>query len=184
MCMCMCWSLLTLRRVQPQSATIDLARYTKPESIWVALMSGHVRLVRMSWLIEHSKAKGVLARRQELPKEAFISVDELKTLYGDGNTDGVLPIIAISFCWPTPWPVETSRYFSCPSVREPNALRRPSNTAEDRYKAGWFLLARHGARGQSAPPTAAGHPSPRRLPGLSAGGPPTPGRPAAPRRSC
>ena len=78
-----------------------LGRYTKPISIWVALMTGHVRLVKMSWLIKHAKAKGILSRRQELPEEAFFSVDELKRMYGDGNRDGVLPIIAISFCWLT-----------------------------------------------------------------------------------
>ena len=82
---------------------IDLERYTEPKSIWVALETGHVRLVKMSWLIEHSKNGRILARRQELPEEAFISVAELKRLYGDGNRDGVLPIIAISFCWLTPW---------------------------------------------------------------------------------
>ena len=80
---------------------VDLDRYTKPMSIWVALMTGHVRLVKMSWLIKHAKAKGILSRRQELPEEAFFSVDELKRMYGNGNRDGVLPIIAISFCWLT-----------------------------------------------------------------------------------
>ena len=43
--------------------TIDLARYTEPASIWEALATLHVRLVKMSWLITHSKAGGVLARR-------------------------------------------------------------------------------------------------------------------------
>ena len=74
----------------------------EPASIWEALATLHVRLVKMSWLITHSKAGGVLARRQELPEEAFISVEELKRMFGQGNRDGVLPIIAISFCWDTP----------------------------------------------------------------------------------
>ena len=86
---------------QTEAKAIDLARYTQPSSIWVALMTGHVRLVKMTWLIAHSKAKKVLARRQELPEEAFVSVDELKQLYGEGNKDRVLPIVAISFCWLT-----------------------------------------------------------------------------------
>ena len=86
---------------QGQSTPIDLARYTEPMSLWAALMTGHVRLVKMSWLIRHAKAKGILVRRQELPEEAFISIDELKRMYGNGNRDGVLPIIAISFCWET-----------------------------------------------------------------------------------
>ena len=65
-------------------------------------MNGHVRLVKMSWLIKWNKAGKILARRQELPEEAFISVAKLKALCGKGNKDGVLPIIAISFCWLTP----------------------------------------------------------------------------------
>ena len=85
-----------------EQAVGNLARYTKPSSIWEALATGHVRLLRMSWLIAHSKAGRVLARRQALPEEAFISVDELKRIFGEGNRDGVLPIVVISFCWLTP----------------------------------------------------------------------------------
>ena len=88
--------------VQTLAAAVDLTRYTEPMSVWEALTKGHVRLVKMSWIIEWSKAGKILARRQDLPEEAFISVDELKALYGKGNRDGVLPIIAISFCWLTP----------------------------------------------------------------------------------
>eukprot|EP00966_Prymnesium_polylepis_P279238 6451189-Prymnesium_polylepis.1 len=80
----------------------DLNRYTEPESIWAALMSGNVRVLRASWLVAHGKAGHILARRQDLPEEAFIGVDELKRILGEGNPDGVLPIIAISFCWATP----------------------------------------------------------------------------------
>ena len=87
---------------QAQRRLANITRYTEPESIWAALMAGHVRLVKMSWLIAQSKMKRILARRQELPEEAFISIEELKRMYGDGNDDGVLPIIAISFCWLTP----------------------------------------------------------------------------------
>jgi hypothetical protein len=53
-------------------------------------------------VVKHAKAGGILMRRQELPEEAFISVEELERMFGDGNYDGVLPIIAISFCWLTP----------------------------------------------------------------------------------
>ena len=44
----------------------------------------------------------MLCRRQELPPDAFIGVEELKSLYGDGNRDGVLPVLSVSFCWDTP----------------------------------------------------------------------------------
>ena len=55
----------------------------------------------MSWLIQHAKKNEILPRKQELPEEAFMSVQELKDIYGDGNKDGVLPIVVISFCWDT-----------------------------------------------------------------------------------
>jgi hypothetical protein len=80
----------------------DLERYTKPASIWAALMTGNVRLLRASWLVVHGKAGGILARRQDLPDEAFIGVEELQRMFGEGNGDDVLPIIAISFCWAIP----------------------------------------------------------------------------------
>ena len=79
--------------------TRDTARYTEPTSIWTALETQHVRLPKMSWLIQHAKNNGILPRKQELPEEAFMSVQELKDIYGDGNRDGVLPIVVISFCW-------------------------------------------------------------------------------------
>ena len=93
-----------------EALTADTAnpkRYIDPDAIWAVLVLGWVRLVRMTYLIELSKKGGVLPRRQELPEEAFISVDELKQLYfngdeGDGsNSDKVLPLIVISFCWIT-----------------------------------------------------------------------------------
>eukprot|EP00966_Prymnesium_polylepis_P170141 3933366-Prymnesium_polylepis.1 len=65
-------------------------------------MSGNVRLLRASWVVKHGKAGCILAQRQDLPEEAFIGVDELKQMFGEGNRDGVLPIIAISFCWARP----------------------------------------------------------------------------------
>ena len=38
----------------------------------------------------------------EESKTSETSVEELKRLYGKGNYDRVLPIIAISFCWDSP----------------------------------------------------------------------------------
>ena len=66
--------------------------------IWAALMTGNVRLAKASYLKELAGKGGILPRRQDLPPDAYISVEELKRLYGDGNQDGVLPIISISFC--------------------------------------------------------------------------------------
>ena len=53
-------------------------------------------------MIKLSKARKILPRRQEVPEEAFISVDELKGMYGKGNRDGALPIDTVSFCWSSP----------------------------------------------------------------------------------
>ena len=44
-----------------------LTRYTEPASIWRALETGHVRLLKASYLMKLSDANGVLRRRQELP---------------------------------------------------------------------------------------------------------------------
>ena len=68
----------------------NLTRYTEPASIWRALETGHVRLLKASYLIKLADVNGILDRRQELPLEAFISVEELKRLFGEGNRDGVL----------------------------------------------------------------------------------------------
>ena len=40
--------------------------YTEPKRIWEALETGHVRLVRMSWLIALANTNGTLARRHPL----------------------------------------------------------------------------------------------------------------------
>mmetsp|Transcript_30602 Transcript_30602/g.98301 ORF Transcript_30602/g.98301 Transcript_30602/m.98301 type:complete len:534 (+) Transcript_30602:116-1717(+) len=81
-----------------------LTRYTEPHAIWAALRTGHVRLPKASYLAKLGGEGGVLRRRQELEREepeAFISVEELERMYGEGNHDGVLPILSISFCWDT-----------------------------------------------------------------------------------
>ena len=89
--------------------TTDPRRYTSPESIWEALEKKDVRLVKSSWIEAHSETGEPLPRRQELPEEAFITVEELKrqyehsqSLYDPGKEDDVVPIVGISFCWDTP----------------------------------------------------------------------------------
>ena len=92
-------------------------RYTQPTVIWQVLRethekSGeeHVRLVRMSWLLKQFRKSDrsgnyKLPRRQDLPEEAFVNVDDLEEMYDDfgaKSADLVLPIIAISYCWLTP----------------------------------------------------------------------------------
>jgi hypothetical protein len=74
----------------------EASRYSDPETLWQALETGDTQLIRMTWLIKHAQAGGVLPRRQELPEEALISRKELKLIFGMGNDAGVLPIVAIS----------------------------------------------------------------------------------------
>lgn len=79
----------TLSFASRHQSVEDLERYTQPASIWAALDTGCVRLVRLSWLVAHWKAGKVLPRRQELPEEAFIPLAELKQMSGRvGRTGG------------------------------------------------------------------------------------------------
>ena len=79
-----------------QIATQLLHRYTKPESIWTALETGHVRLVKATYLIQLADEKGTLRRRQELPESAFIGVDELKALLRQMQAAPGAPVAAAS----------------------------------------------------------------------------------------
>ena len=112
-------------KVSPEQAlaanTADPRRYNEPDAIWAALGMDWVKLVRKSYLISLSKAGGVLPRRQDIPPDAFITVEELRRLtpkdeYGQAHTrvgvgytrppgliskNTYLPIIVISFCWLT-----------------------------------------------------------------------------------
>ena len=56
-------------------------RYTEPDELWEALRTGHVRLVRMSWLIKQAKlgkSKRRMPRRQEMPEEAYLTAEEVE----------------------------------------------------------------------------------------------------------
>jgi len=87
----------------------DLERYTKIDQILAALRhpSKPVRLLKATKIVELWKQGKVLARRQELPDDFFLTAEQVEELWknsgleeeGGGNYDGVLPIIVISFCW-------------------------------------------------------------------------------------
>ena len=81
----------------------DLERYTKIDQILAALRhpSKPVRLLKATKIVELWKQGKVLARRQELPDDFFLTAEQVEELFwGAGwNVDGVLPIIVISFCW-------------------------------------------------------------------------------------
>ena len=90
--------------VPPDASRVEdpTGRYIEPDAIWAALATKAVRLGRMSWLVGLADRGGILPHRQACPHEAFVDVEELRGLYGGGNRDGVLPIVAISCCWDAP----------------------------------------------------------------------------------
>ena len=82
---------------------LDLERYTQIDQILAALRhpSKPVRLLKATKIVELWKQGKVLARRQELPDDFFLTAEQVEELFkGAGsNPDKVLPIIVISFCW-------------------------------------------------------------------------------------
>ena len=108
----------------------DPKRYETHAAIWQALKSGmslngtpDVRLVSLNWLMQlgtegtpvNLKYRGVLSRRQDLPEEAFIGVEELRKIEAaakpqflwlrivrealDLFTRGLSPLRAVQFGW-------------------------------------------------------------------------------------
>ncbi|EOD28184.1 hypothetical protein EMIHUDRAFT_254128 [Emiliania huxleyi CCMP1516] len=62
------------------------------------LTSGAAALLDAQWIIRHAEAGGVLAHRQALPKEAFVSLADLV----EATTEyGSLPVAALSYPWLT-----------------------------------------------------------------------------------
>ena len=72
------------RQEQPDEV-LAVDRYSRPASIWAALETGCVRLVKLNWLIVYAKAGKVLPRRQDLPEAAFISLQQLKSMWEKSN---------------------------------------------------------------------------------------------------
>jgi len=82
--------------------------YDSPTSLWEALESKDVLLVRGTWLMQLAKNDGTLPRRQDCPREAFASLEELKSIYEDSSAKPKyanqkrVPIVAVSHFWRTP----------------------------------------------------------------------------------
>ena len=67
--------------------------------MYAPLLSRPVALLNAKWLVEKAASGGMLAPRQELPPEAFVSVSELKS---SCKMTTFLPIIMVSYAWLTP----------------------------------------------------------------------------------
>ncbi|EOD40575.1 hypothetical protein EMIHUDRAFT_222693 [Emiliania huxleyi CCMP1516] len=61
------------------------------------LASGAVALLDAQWIISHAEAGGVLAHRQALPKEAFLSLADL----AEATDEDDFPVAALSYPWLT-----------------------------------------------------------------------------------
>ena len=69
------------------------------EAVEAVLRAGAVALLDADWVVKQMEADGVLKRRQDLPREAFITLDELKAIGAipaTPNWSASLPIIVVS----------------------------------------------------------------------------------------
>jgi hypothetical protein len=90
-----------------RSEQTKFVRFTGHAAIREALVRADVRLLKATWLVALARGGGRLRRRQELPEEAFVTVAEFDQLVmsaerkwdGEPQRDGVLPVIAVSYCW-------------------------------------------------------------------------------------
>ena len=76
-------------------------KYFDPEALLESIANGSIALVRGRWLLAHAEAGGKLMRRQDLPSEAFFSVEELRKLVAALGDDWGLLFVAISYRWLT-----------------------------------------------------------------------------------
>ena len=102
-------------------------RELRGHELEAALKSGAIRLLDGGWLVACAERGERIRRRQDLPPEAFISLEELKAA-----AEYVLPIICLSYAWLHPdHPVSrprlaataspVPRHPSAPAARPPRA---------------------------------------------------------------
>ena len=82
----------------PQAVQLlDNDRYFTPAALVASVASGAVALLRGRWLVELQRSGGRLERRQDLPAEAFLDVEELRLLIAALGDDWGLLLVAISY---------------------------------------------------------------------------------------
>ena len=83
-----------------QQKSVQLAaRYTQPEMPFALASTGDVALLSYCWLEELAASGRALARRQELPAEAFVSIAKLRAAHDALPAHikaAVLPMLSIS----------------------------------------------------------------------------------------
>ena len=94
-------------------------RKLRGHELEAALKSGAIALLDAGWLVACAERGERIRRRQDLPPEAFIPLEELKAacIYDD------LPIICLSYAWLHPdHPVSRPRLAATASPAPPAAL--------------------------------------------------------------
>lgn len=81
-------------------------KWCQAESLREAVRDGTTVLLKGSWLIQLSKAGGVIPRRQDLPPEAGWDPEELLGQLAEADHiqhwEHKVPIVALSYCWVKP----------------------------------------------------------------------------------
>ena len=94
-----------------------------------ALESGAIALLDAGWLVASKERGETIRRRQDLPPEAFISLEELKAAVVANRLSSALPIICLSYAWLHPdHPVSRPRLAAAasPAPRHPHPRRAPA----------------------------------------------------------
>ena len=76
-------------------------KYFDPEALLESIANESIALTRGRWVVAHFEAGGKLMRRQDLPPEAFFTVDELRKLVAALGDNWGLLFVAISYRWLT-----------------------------------------------------------------------------------
>ena len=71
------------------------------EALVASVANGAIALLRGRWIVALHERGGRLERRQDLPTEAFLSVDELRRLIAALGDNWALLLVAISYRWLT-----------------------------------------------------------------------------------
>ena len=76
-------------------------KYFDAAGLVESVEKGWIALIRGRWIIKLNKSGGRLKRRQDLPPDAFLTVEELRRLIAALGDDWGLLLVAISYRWLT-----------------------------------------------------------------------------------
>jgi len=88
-------------RLQHQRSSVGTREYFALDGLLAAVSSGAIAPLKGSWVVALAKRGGRLQRRQDLPKEAFFSAQELTRLATALGDEFGLLFVALSYRWLT-----------------------------------------------------------------------------------